>query len=561
MIKRIAWFFLGIAACLLSVLMLWAGLQIPGYMRAVSPGVLEAAGAEGRSLTEEALLQVEFGRPGPAIRMLAAQEELWEQVPVRPSVVAEMDAVREALRALEEAHPDYMLSGGADPFFEQFIYLLPRKPLADSGGHVNSLLATQVNREALLGFLEASSNPAVQRVLHTLNLYTLQHFVPADQPGGEAYEAAVLITALMVQGGHLGPEFGSGLRGLLQRAEGGDPDALLRMEALYLAMLGAGQRMNWVQLASWVRAHGQWEDFVRTASLLRAGGMSLDSIYSAVVLSEDGGKVADYLEIWPDYGHEDLAFALAQGSGALQLLLEEMLPMYRPPDWKEWLPVWKTELPGRFAYRFPEWAFLLSLLLYGLAGVLIYNGLRWLAPPFTGQISWFSRLTGNSAAALLVVVVMLSANEPYLFSQQTTEPGRLFLEFELTTEASHIQEDNMDITNIDQITLLVLLVFFLVQLFIYTVCLFKISQINRVPVSSALKIRLLENEEHLFDSGLYVGLTGTVISLLMLAVGIVQASLVAAYSSTLFGIIFVALLKILHVRPLKRRLLMEADRY
>lgn len=561
MVTRIAWFFLGMAACLLAVLVLWVGLQIPGYLRALSPGVLEAAGAGGMRLADEALLQIEFGRPGPAKRMLGAQEELWEQASDPLSAREQTNLVREALSTLEEAHPDYVLSGGADPFFEQFIDLLPRKPAADTGGNVNSLLATQVNRDALSGFLEASSNPAVQRILHTRNLYTLQHFIPVDQPGGEAYEAAVLITALMAQGGHWGPDFGGGFRGLLQEVERGSPDALHRMEALYLAILGAGQRMNWVQLTSWVRVHGQWEDFVRTVSLLRAGAMSPDQIYSAVILSEDGGKVADYLEIWPDRGYEDLAFALAQGRGALRLLLEEMLPVYRPPAWKAWLPVLETDLPGRFAYRFPEWAFLCSLLLYGLAGVLIYNGIRWMAPPFTGRIPWFSRLAGNSAAALLVVVVMLSANEPYLFSQQTTEPGRLFLEFELTAEASHIQKDNMDISNIDQITVLVLLVFFLVQLFIYTVCLFKVSQINRVPVSPALKLRLLENEEYLFDLGLYVGLTGTVISLLMLALGVVQASLVAAYSSTLFGIVFVALLKILHVRPMKRRLLMDAERY
>ena len=62
-------------------------------------------------------------------------------------------------------------------------------------------------------------------------------------------------------------------------------------------------------------------------------------------------------------------------------------------------------------------------------------------------------------------------------------------------------------------------------------------------------MRLLENEDQLFDFGLYVGLGGTVLSLILVAVGIVEASLMAAYASTLFGIIFVALLKVLHLRP------------
>ena len=112
--------------------------------------------------------------------------------------------------------------------------------------------------------------------------------------------------------------------------------------------------------------------------------------------------------------------------------------------------------------------------------------------------------------------------------------------------------------SLDQQTVLVLLIFFMVQLVIYVVCLVKVGSVKRAPVSAETRINLLENEEPLFDLGLYVGLAGTVISLLMLAMGVVQASLVAAYASTLFGIIFVALLKILHVRPLKNRLILES---
>lgn len=561
MVKRIARILLATALFLLALLALWAGLQTPAYLRAVAPGVLEVAGESGRSLVDEALLQIEFGRSGSASRMLKAQEELLDQVSDPVSVAKEIEEGRKALLALEEAHPDYVFSGGADPFFEQFVRLLPRKPNADSERNVNSLLATQVNRKALLGFLESSSNPAVQRILRTRNLYTLRHFAPVDQPGGEAYDAAVLMTALLAQGGHFRVEFVSGLRDLLQKAEAGDPDALQRMESLYMAMLGAGQRMNWGQLAVGVGVHERWEDFVRTASQLRSEKMPLDQLYSVVVLSGDGGKVADYLEFWPESGHEDLAFAVAQGSGALALLLEKMQPVYRPPAWREWIPDWLGKYSSRLVYDFPRGAVVMAALLYGLSGILFYNAFRCLFAGGTRSIPWFSRFARNSVAALLVVVIMLSANEPSLFSQATTEPGRQFLEFELTPEALNIQEKNMDTANIDQSTLVILLVYFLIQLFIYTVCLYKVYQISRMPIPSELKIRLLENEEQLFDLGLYVGLAGTVISLLMLAMGIVQASLVAAYSSTLFGILFVALLKILHVRPLKRKLLVEADRY
>ena len=67
----------------------------------------------------------------------------------------------------------------------------------------------------------------------------------------------------------------------------------------------------------------------------------------------------------------------------------------------------------------------------------------------------------------------------------------------------------------------------------------------------------MDNEENLFDLGLYVGLGGTVLSLILVVLNIVDASLMAAYASTLFGIIFVAILKVGFVRPSRRKLILE----
>ena len=86
----------------------------------------------------------------------------------------------------------------------------------------------------------------------------------------------------------------------------------------------------------------------------------------------------------------------------------------------------------------------------------------------------------------------------------------------------------------------------------------KLKEIAKQNLSADLKLKLLENEENLFDFGLYVGLGGTVLSLILVAVGIVEASLMAAYASTLFGILFVAILKVLNLRPYRRHLIIEA---
>ena len=52
---------------------------------------------------------------------------------------------------------------------------------------------------------------------------------------------------------------------------------------------------------------------------------------------------------------------------------------------------------------------------------------------------------------------------------------------------------------------------------------------------------------------------GTVLSFIFVSLGVVKPSLMAAYSSTCFGIIFVSILKIFHVRPLRRRLIMQGE--
>ena len=84
------------------------------------------------------------------------------------------------------------------------------------------------------------------------------------------------------------------------------------------------------------------------------------------------------------------------------------------------------------------------------------------------------------------------------------------------------------------------------------------SQVKNEEMKPGLKLNLLDNEENLFDLGLYVGLGGTVLSLILLLVlGTKNDALIGAYTSTLFGILFVAALKIFVVRPYRNHLLVK----
>jgi hypothetical protein len=112
---------------------------------------------------------------------------------------------------------------------------------------------------------------------------------------------------------------------------------------------------------------------------------------------------------------------------------------------------------------------------------------------------------------------------------------------------------------IDTLSITSLLLFLLIQITIYIFCRRKLGEIRREALPSKLKLRLLENEEHLFDAGLYVGFVGTVLSLVCVSIGIIKPSLMAAYSSTSFGIIFVTILKIFHLRPYRKHLILESE--
>lgn len=111
----------------------------------------------------------------------------------------------------------------------------------------------------------------------------------------------------------------------------------------------------------------------------------------------------------------------------------------------------------------------------------------------------------------------------------------------------------------DTNTILSIGFFLLLQIFMYLICLWKIRSIDKQNIPTLLKLRLMENEENLFDGGLYIGIAGTATALVLQVLHVVAPNLLAAYSSNLFGIICVALVKIRHVRPYKYQLIMQGQ--
>ena len=164
-----------------------------------------------------------------------------------------------------------------------------------------------------------------------------------------------------------------------------------------------------------------------------------------------------------------------------------------------------------------------------------------------------------SGASLLVLLSIL-AIEPTLLQSPRGQVSVAGFDFALANLLAYANEESMADQNLTEVTAIIAGVFLLIQVVIFMICLSRVSEVKQEDASAKLRLSLLDNEENLFDLGLYVGLGGTVLSLILLLVlDVKQDALIGAYTSTLFGILFVAALKIFIVRPFRNDLLKQID--
>ena len=160
--------------------------------------------------------------------------------------------------------------------------------------------------------------------------------------------------------------------------------------------------------------------------------------------------------------------------------------------------------------------------------------------------------------SILFAVLLLVVTEPFLLQAAPLSEFQLrrpviVIASALATSAPQLPT-TMETTNLVSIA-----VFAVLQVAVYLLCLMKIREVAQQNVPPLVKLRLMENEENLFDLGLYVGIGGTAAAMVLITLGFAKANLLAAFSSNLFGITCVALVKIRHVRPYKRQLILEGQ--
>jgi hypothetical protein len=420
------------------------------------------------------------------------------------------------------------------------------------------------NREKLLAQLRSFANLGVQEMLRFRGLTSTVIFAPSPSASGQALDAAILSCGLLLEEGRLTSSLSNAVMSLAAEANRGvnsEP-----FEQVLLDLMSLGQRFNWGQLVAFI---GQIED-TETLRLLTAfvrEGYSLPVLFSAVQLSGQPADVARYLVKFSQTGLKDLRDTLRFGSGGLQELLRRNQRLYASNllarvDAR--LPfaaycAWATD----YSLREPQLALSVKWLLYLGAGFLLAAAAHFakrvpvLERPL--QVRGF-HLARETLFALGFLLVVLLLSEPFLAgdSQQGTfYPLRLRLPMVGGVAAAEALRAHTTFMN--PTSLLTLLLFFVLQGLLYIASLVKLAEIRRQRIAPRVQLKLLENEDHLFDAGLYLGFVGTIVSLIMFSLGVIKLSLMAAYSSTSFGIIFVSIFKIFHLRPTRRKLLLEAE--
>ena len=520
-----------------------AAWTIPVNLKSVSPALLREAGAGTPSLALFGKQLVDSEKMGPAALVLDAARTLND-----PDVAT----LERELKELAQHQPEMVAWGGWDPFLDPLFKTRENQGRTESTPVLTFFLPEQ-SRTTLRNYLSNSRSLGVRALLNTRELTSTGRFVPATQPGGQPLDAIILLTALLYQGEHLSPALQREVRALADLANA--QKGLGELEPFFLDLLSLARRLDWVQLSELVRRTEDAKTVGEYAHLARVAPERFPLIYVAALFSGSADRVASYLIQYGETGLEDLRLALSHGQGAVSQLMLRQVPVNHSMDAG-------LGTAASVVMLHPRAMLVAKYLAYLLGAFLVFRGLDlWIVAPAAGVALGLPRMRSGVLAVLTAALIVV-ATEPFLLKAAPPSEYRVRLVLPaLVTTSTTVpaQSPNQTITTMDSSTILSIGLFAALQVAMYFICLMKIRDIARSAVSPLVKLRLMENEENLFDGGLYLGIGGTAAALVLQVLGVIEPNLLAAYSSNLFGITCVAIVKIRHVRPYKRQLILDSQ--
>ena len=512
---------------------------LPVNVKSLSPALLREAGRDTPTVAQFGRELLDLDKPGPAALVLEAARKVGD-----PGVAT----LGPAYDNYALNHRDMMPWGGWDVALEPL--LNSRNPAAESQPVLN-FMVTQQARENLRRYLNVSRLPGVQTLLKTADIASTQRFVPARQPGGQPLDAVILLSAYLWQTEHLSAGLQREVRGLAEAAVAsghmGD------LEDFYLDILTLGKRLNWIQLSELLRTTGSLATVGQFAHLSRVAPEHLPVIYTAALLTKSADGVANYLIAFGQPGAENLRQALGFGEGAVKQLVQRQVPVTHAG-------VSEFEFGAAFVLRHPEIALLVkyAAFLTGIFLLLRAADLQLFRAVESALPGAFPRMGSGLIAAVLTFIFFVFS-EPFLLNAAPVSDYKIKLTIPIVGALAAPAATTTPPTTMDTSTILSIVTFAVIQIGMYFVCVMKIAEVAKTAVPAATRLRLMDNEENLFDGGLYIGIAGTATALVLQVLHVIDANLLAAYSSNLFGIVCVALVKIRHVRPYKRQLILEVQ--
>ena len=528
-----------------------AGWLLPVQVKSLSPLLLREAGAGTPGLVDLGQRLRTSDKPGPAALVRDAAVHL---------ALPGADRLAAALVADAAQQPDLVPWGGTDPYLEQVFPLktsaASADPAADAARPPASTPAIQQflpahARETVRAFLAHSRTPAVRLLLDCARIDHTRRFVPALRAGGQPLDAMILMTALLHQGNWFSEPLARDLRTRAEEAQRrGDLEPL---EDFFFDLLVLSRRLDWVQLGEWLRTCPDVGTVASFAHLARVAPETLPVLYAASLQSRAPDGVVRYAMEYGKGGVAGLETALRAGEGAVQQLVLRQVPVN--PD----SPL-AAETFASLSLRHPNLMTLVKYLCF-FAGIwFVFRALdRALAGPVRSAASRTLLHAKSGVMAVVFSGVLFVLSEPFLLRGNPPPDYAVRVTVPALSVLGQLKAGPSAATAVDLSTIVTILFFGTVQIFVYWICLLKMREIDRQAIPSLLKLRLMENEENLFDSGLYVGIAGTATALVLQVLGVIAPNLLAAYSSNLFGITCVALVKIRHVRPYKKKLILESQ--
>lgn len=541
-----------------GALLLGLGALLPAHVRAVDGELLAAVGEGSPTMADLAGRLASEGHWGAA-RLLYGSARPTNA----PSIVAGLERIREAV---EGAGPGAAKWGRVEPWLDRHVGTTAAGS-PDNAPAVLEWALPAESRAALLKPLSDSTQPAVMALVACRKLERTEIFPPVPTPAGQPLEAALLVAASLAELGHAHPGLAVEWERSANAALQGRGTSAL--ERSMLDLLSASRRLDWDTLGTLTR---RCEDAAALAGLHSVSGpegRDWGSLMATVLANGGARGVAGHIRRHGETGLKDLREALSLGSAAVSELVASQGRIHSPRyrlllvdalglrSFSNWL--------NGLTRKGPQMALAVKYLLWIDGLFLTFLGAwhfrRVFMDPALRRIEPRPDLRVVTIAAVAGGVLLFLTVERYLVLQRAAPNARGAI-WQPMVRARLRADLPKNLTKpMNEKMIAMLVAFFVIQLSIYLIGLARLRGVRNQDVEAPVKLRLIDNEEALFDAPLYMGIAGSVLALVLRLTGFEGISLMASYSSTLFGILFCFILKVMHVRPLRQQLILESAEY